>query len=290
MNDIGALIIIGCCMSPAAEPTRLAALTLPARSVTLAAAQAGRIARIDAREGAFVRAGDLLVALDDRVQETRTAIGRAEAESDLEIRLAQIRMQRAIDELERFEELAQTNTASATELLNARAAAAAARVEFEQAHFKRSQAVNNLELQSRLLEQFRLRAPFDGYVCERMKEVGETVEGPEPILVLVQLDPLEVQVDCPIEFATRIAPGQQLRVLPASPGWQPRNGTVTFVNRVADPGSQTFRLKLAVANADQVWISGMKVLVDVPADPAAAGDPAARGNLAARATHPKAGD
>ncbi|MCG3126930.1 MAG: Multidrug resistance protein MdtA [Phycisphaerae bacterium] len=289
VNGIGLLSVIGWC-TLTADSTRLPALTLPARTVTLAAAQPGRIARIEAREGAFVRAGDTLVALDDRVQEVRTAMVRAEAESDLDVRLARIRLQRSRDELERFEELARTQTASATELLNARAGAAAAAVELEQAQFKQSQAGVNLELQSRLLEQFRMRAPFDGYVSERMKEVGETVEGPEPILVLVQLDPLEVQVDCPIELATRVASGQELLVTPELPAWPPRRATVVFVSRVADPGSQTLRMRLAIANADQGWISGMKVFVEIPVERTAAAAADGAGVRAGQAAIAKAGN
>ena len=60
-------------------------MTVPSKVATLASVQPARIARMEVAEGAVVKQGDLVVALDDGVQRVRDAMARAKAESTLEI-------------------------------------------------------------------------------------------------------------------------------------------------------------------------------------------------------------
>jgi RND family efflux transporter MFP subunit len=127
--------------------------------------------------------------------------------------------------------------------------------------FKHAQAAREYEHQRLLLERLRMRAPFAGYVSEVAYEVGETVEEGQAIVTLVSLDPLEVVVDCPLDLASLARVGRQASIAPKGSDAKPRTARIVFANRVIDPASQTFKVKLLVDNEDSAWMAGQKVTV-----------------------------
>ncbi len=239
----------------------------PFRTATLGVARTGRLTRMPIDEGATVEAGALLFGLADEVQRVRAETARLRAESDLEIELARVRMDHAARELERMSELRGDSLASAKELADARSDAEAARIEYALTRRQREEAQLDWMLQERLLDQLSIRAPFDGYVSKRLKQLGETVEVGDGVMTLVQLDPLIVVLDCHLTFAHLIHEGDRLRVRPADAQWRAREGTVIFAGAAADAASQMIRVKLLVPNPDGNWLGGMKVYIQ----PGAAG-------------------
>lgn len=239
-------------------------ITSPFRSATLASVHSGQIADLAVPEGGVVRKGELVFALDDRVQRARTQIAQARAESNLEVDLAAARWGQAKGELERLLALYVDSSASPKELRDARIDADVARLEYEVARFQHDQDIRAHEHERRVLEQFQIRAPFTGYVAQHVKQLGETVDQTEAVAKLAQLDPLLVSVDCPLSMAPLIREGDRVRVRPVDPQWEPRLATVTLASRVADGASQTFKVKLSVDNKDAGWVSGLKVLVEFP--------------------------
>lgn len=244
-------------------------LTSPRQRAVLAAVLPGRIARLPIAEGEMVQTGDVVISLDDAIQTWRTDMARAGAESTLEVDLARQRYERAKLDLDRLANLRGDDSASSKELRDATVAAELERISCETARFNQEQARRALELQQATLAEYRIRAPFSGYVVEHLKHAGETVDALAGILVLAELDPLQVVLDCPLALADEIRVGDRWTVQPAEVTRSPRAGVVTLVNRVADGASQTFKVKLTVDNADGEWISGMRVRVEFDRSPLA---------------------
>ena len=236
-------------------------ITTPYQQATLAAIQPGRIQDILIEEGCWVRAGDLVIQLDDRVQRAKTAISAAQAESTHEIELALARWEGAKKELARLKFLRGDNHASTKELDDATTVEAVARIEYEIAKFEHTQARLVHYREQQVLEEYRIMAPFDGYAHEHLKHPGETVDEREGIVTLMRLDPIKVVIDCPLTLAPALAVGDRVTVVPSDDQWHPRPGKITLVHRVADGASQTFRVKVVVDNPDGHWLSGMKVAV-----------------------------
>ena len=237
-------------------------LTLPSRQSTLSAIQPGRLARIAAPEGSAVKAGELVFALDDGGQEARTLMAEADAASTLDIELAEARWEQAQRDLERIRHISETSGqdfASRKELGDGLSGERIRAVELRIARFVHEQNKLAAQRERRMLEQFRVHAPFDGYVAQYVKELGETVNESEAVVTLAQLDPLLVSLDCPLHFAATLRTGDRVKVSPTDERWSPREGVVSFISRVGDGGSQTIRVEATVENADQSWISGMKV-------------------------------
>lgn len=258
--------------------TTVVGMTAPFETATLAAVQPSLIASIAAPEGGVVRRGDIVVQLDERVQAARAEMAKANAETDLNIDHARARWDRARRDLERLQKLHGSEFASSKEMSDALAEEQIAHVEYDLAHFNQSLAVLAYRREAASLEDFRLRAPFDGYVVAHLKRPGESVNELEGVMTLAQLNPLKVILDCPIESIATIATGQKFWIKPADEHLAPRLGTVLLASRVADGGSQTFRVKLTVENADAAWPAGLKVSVNLTEPVVAAGSAGAEFN------------
>ena len=250
--------------SATAEHRSIIGITGPQREATLAAVQPGRIARIAAPEGSVVEEGSLVFALEDGVQQARVEMAKSAAESTLEVELAEAKWERAQRDLDRLVRLHGSESASSKELNDARSDARIARLEHELAKFAHDQAALAFRREREALDQYYARAPFTGYVVEHLKHDGESVEESEGVVRLVQVDPLQVLVDCPLALAPFVRTGERIHVRPFDADCDARWGTVVLASRVADGASQTFKVKLTVPNGDAAWMSGLKVVVEFP--------------------------
>jgi len=257
---------------PGVEAFRVIGMTAPARTATLASVLPARVSARVAPEGAMVHEGDPVVRLDDAVQRARTEMAKAAAESTLDIERARVRLANAKQEWERLAKLQGKDSATSKELRDAETLAETRRLEFDLATFEHQQADRAFAREKALLAEYLIRAPFDGWVTSHLKQIGETVDQLEGIAVVVQLDPLEVAVDCPLALAPYLTEGQRAEVHPMDGRWAPRSALVTYVSRVANGASQTFKVKLSVPNEDAAWMSGLKVLVDLTPESATVAD------------------
>lgn len=244
-----------------------AGFTAPRRMAILAAAEPGRLHKLLVKEGEFVEAGQLVASLEDETQKARLEMSKHRAESQLLVDQAGIKQKRFDEDRARIEELRTKGKASEAELIAAQADSDIARVQFKLAHWEHQQDQLDVALQSRALERLAVRAPFAGFISERLHELGESVETRDGIVRLIELDTLLVLVDFPLAAAVGLKPGDALRVIPNDKGFESRSGRVEFVNRLADAASQTVRVKLAVPNEDRRWIAGMRVNVELSPSP-----------------------
>ncbi len=243
---------------PHAEVT---GFTAPYQSVMLAAVRTGRVQSQCVAEGAATRAGDVVVRLDGAVQQRRVELAEAAAATTIDIDLAQVRLDQAQLELARLRSAERQSAATANELSTAEGAVRAAKLELAKATFQHEQALRELALERAILDEYTITAPFNGLITEHAKQVGDTVEDREGLVQIVQLDPLVVTVDCPIELAAAVKCGGEALVDGGDRFSSTRTARVIFVNPVADAASQTFKVKLHVPNQDGVWLAGMRVSV-----------------------------
>lgn len=152
------------------EVVHLVGVTAPSREVTLASVLPARVLALPAREGSFVKAGDEIIVLDDRVQRAHTEMAQASAKSTLKIQLTRVLRDNAQREWKRLESLGGQDAASIKELSDTESLAAAAGLEHDIALFDHAQAQRNYERERQLLKEFQLRAPFAGYVSRQHKE------------------------------------------------------------------------------------------------------------------------
>lgn len=246
---------------PRELPSLRVALTAPFHMAQVAALHPGLLHRIAVEEGQKVLRGDVLVELDAEKQRIQTERSRLQAWSLADLELKRIRYEQAQRDLDRLQNLSNDSLSAVKELQDARTSAESWLLELDLALLRRETAIKEYALQQALLNDHTLRAPFAGFVGRRLVDVGASVDELEPILELVQLDPLLVTVDLPLATAIELKTGAKTWVWPVEISDDPRIGSIQSVSKVADGASQRMRVRIVVPNSDGRWPAGMKVHV-----------------------------
>lgn len=108
-----------------------------------------------------------------------------------------------------------------------------------------------------MLQQRTIKAPFDGYVLDTFKHRGEFVDD-QVILRMAQLDPLVIEAIVPMEHFGQIHAGMYADVMPEILINEKVRGQVIAVDRIGDTASNTFGVKLSVANPGNKIPAGLK--------------------------------
>jgi len=174
------------------------------RRSRIAAEIGGRVVEITHREGAIVKAGDVLIRLADvshLAQLELTRHGVSVSESRLED--ACLLRDRSRRELMRVEKLAENNVASADRLDALQYAYDSARVACVAAGAELAQSMAQRQSAEAELAKTLIAAPFDGIVAEVNVEIGEWVTPSPPLLtsppVVDLIDPTSIFVSAPMD-------------------------------------------------------------------------------------------
>jgi RND family efflux transporter MFP subunit len=193
---------------------------------TVSAKVSGTIVKVHVQPGDRVRKGDPLVELDG----TTLAIQLDQARAAHKMALAARANARA--ELGRTRQLFEGGSAPQAVLDRVQASA-------EQAEAGAEQADAQVRLLEQNLRDHVVRAPFDGVVTARMRNVGDflAMMPPTPVATLVAVDAVEVRLSVPEGLAEAVRPGALLRGR-AIPGGLPIEVRVTSVGSVVDPATR----------------------------------------------------
>ena len=188
--------------------------------VELAAQAGGRVQRLLVRSGETVRAGQLLLVLDQTQLRAEVAALRAQAERD------QLNDQR-------YEQLVQQGDASAIQRDAYRAAAVSSRE----------------SLRARLadLAYKDLRAPIAGVVGDLTVKPGDVVQAGTPIGRLIRNQRLLARIDIPTNRAQELQPGQTVELLDTA-GRTLVRGRIESLDPGVTSASQTLLARAAIHN------------------------------------------
>lgn len=207
------------------------------RDVVVAAEESGVIRQIYRDRGATVGAGQAIAKIDDRVLTAQVAQARAAAE------LAQTTYERRKVLWE------QEKIGSEIAYLEARSNA--------------EQAAANLATLEQRLGRTVVRAPFGGFLEDRMIELGSTVTPGTPVARIVDTSPVKVVGAVPERFAADVAPGREVVIRFDAIGTSV-DGTVSFVGSAVDNRSRTFPIEVRVENPDGRFKPEMSANIRMP--------------------------
>lgn len=238
---------------------------------------AGELSGREVEPGEPVSAGDLLLRLDnedyrDSVKETESQLAETRAtlkRDEALLKLARENRQLAEREYQRLEKLGKGSLASLStresarqQLLNLQSEEA--RLVFSQqsgqARLARQEAAHNRALRN--LERSRLLAPFSGRVNRVMVEVGDYVQGSNPVLELIDDAALELDVAVSGDVAAALTLGQVLSV-----DLDGRQADGELVALQIDPDPQTHTHPLRIRISGQGLLPGQLGRVELPLRP-----------------------
>lgn len=243
------------------------------RYVSIGVRVPGRIDRYFVEEGQRVGRGDPLVQLDDRDYQA------AERQALAELEIARADLALASAELERGRTLRRDGVVSRQELDVLRNRAAVARATLARREALLEQARVNLEYTL-------LRAPTDGIVLAKLKEVGEIAvpggfAGSGDLVRLANMADLRAELDVNEADLARVRMGQRAEVVPDAYGDVAYPAEVVKLYPQVDRQKGTLKVEVRVLEPDERLLPDMSVRVRFLASdesgrssPAAVGVPA----------------
>jgi multidrug efflux system membrane fusion protein len=210
--------------------------TEPNRAVEIKAETEGRIVELGSERGTPVAAGERLAALDVRDRNARIA--------EAEALIAQHELQYAA-----AKRLEGQKLVSDAQIAEAYARLVGARAMLEQIRLD--------------LARTEIVAPFDGMLEDRTVELGDYVGVGDPIAQIVDNDPLIAVGEVSEREIDELAIGTLGRAQLVN--GKIIEGALRYVSPVADPNTRTFRIELAIDNADSSLPAGMTAELRLPA-------------------------
>ena len=171
----------------------------PRRKTDVASQLLASVREIKPRPGDRVKAGEVLIVLDDRelVAQQREAVATlAATEAELVTRKSNY---------QRIKSLGGSASVSAEELNNVEGAFRVAETQVKRA----KETISRIEVQ---ISYTRIAASTDGLVSERFIEPGDLAAPGKPLLAVYDPNDLELQVNVPESLAAGIVLGQKLAI------------------------------------------------------------------------------
>ena len=200
--------------------------------VQLAAQAGGRIEQLLVQQGDLVRAGQLLVVLD---------------QSQLQAEVASLRAATSKDRLnyERFEFL-----------VNAGAASAIQRDEIRQRLIETSAGLKAREAD---LAYKDLRAPIQGEIGDLKVKRGDVIKAGDPLTSLILNQRLFVRIDVPAKMRNRLQLGQTVLLSDPDANRELARAKVTSIDPSIKAGDQMLLVKAEIANPRGELRNGLRL-------------------------------
>ena len=249
--------------------------------VTISSEADGKVSRILADLGDRVKAGQVLIRIDNEKQQysyeqQQAALARALAQygatdpqnlPDIEktpdAQRANADLTQATQAYDRASELFKRTLISQQALDDARAALQSKRAMYNsalqngknlRASIQASEAT--MKLAGRQLRDTEIRAPFDGFVEKRLVNPGELVKSQTPVMAIVRLDPLKVTAEIPEKMAPWISTGQPVDLQVDAYPARKFIGKVSRISPGVNTATRAFPFEALVPNTDTVLKPG----------------------------------
>ena len=232
-------------------------LTLPGTvespTVSLVASEVqGLVARLRVREGDVVRRGSPLATLrTNSLEILKRASGAQLEEAKSRRKLAELSLDRA-------RQLHGEGVLSQQELDEAL-------YEYNAWQGRVDRLTAEIEQIDHDMKRSVIRAPFGGTIISKRTEIGEWLDVGSPVVEMISLAILEVRVDVPERFFSKLLPGATARVsFEALQGYESL-GRVSAIIPRADARARTFPVKVEIDNPEGRIGVGMLAEVVLPA-------------------------
>jgi membrane fusion protein (multidrug efflux system) len=265
------------------------AFTRPWRDSVMGFSQSTRVVEIPVVGGQSVKKGDLIIRGEDEEEVARLVLQKMRAESTLTVDKAKKSVELALLVRGRYEEASLRGGTAELETKKAILDHEASIIDRDAAILNQDQEVIAVRLAQARLDRVRIVAPFDGTIDMISVDLGQSVNENDKVTRVVDTSILWVDVGVPTgeSVELKLTKGGSAWALVSLPGQlRVYEGTIIEVSPVADPSSNTRRVRVQIQNSENVvagvttWVRFTKPGAEwndrvVPA-PAGAGETAAK--------------
>ncbi|UZD23361.1 efflux RND transporter periplasmic adaptor subunit [Algoriphagus halophytocola] len=198
----------------------------PSQELKLMSETSGAVVKIYKKKGSFVKRGDLIVQIDDRLIRS-------------EYTIAKLNRDQAEKDLKRFENLANTDAITKKQL------------EENEKAFKIADA--QLAALQKRLDDTQVTAPISGFINEDYYEMGALVSPGMPLADIINKSPLKLSVNVTESEISKVKIGDEIPVKVNAISNQEFTGKVHFISDMAD-ASFKYEVELVMnsKNQDQI--------------------------------------
>ena len=211
------------------------------RSVTLRAPSSGEITMLSAASGRRFAQGETLMRLED-------------ADERFTLTLAEARLDRAMDERDRYMRLENSGVAATVRFQEAQTSFKVVQIELEQARD--------------MLDGRILRAPFDGIPGFASVEIGDRIAAGDPVASFDDRSRILVEFDLPEALLGRVSVG--LPVLADTPSAAGRSfdGEISAIDSRVSAATRTARVRASIDNSEDLLRPGASfaLQLDIPGE------------------------
>ena len=204
----------------------------------------GKITQIFFEEGKRAKEGEMLVKLDD-------AKIKAEIKSiEASILQLQARLNNTKRNVLRYKDLLRDGVIDQKaydDIITQK--------EMGEASIKEAEA--KLSLANERLNDTSINSPFDGFTSERLVSIGDYIGVGDPIVKIVQTDPLKLAFRVPEKYAHSITVGKKVLVNVEAYPEEEFSGTIYFISPDIDTSTRTFLVKAMIPNQENKLSPGM---------------------------------
>jgi RND family efflux transporter MFP subunit len=254
--------------------------------VTLSSEVDGVVSRIGADLGDRVSAGQVLVELDrEKLQysldQQKAAVARSLArygasepgklppvDQTPDVKRAAAELNQAKVAFDRATELSKRKLISQQALDDADATLRTRQAEYESSlQNARNMAADidaasaTVKLAERQLRDASIRAPFDGYVQQRIVSIGELVKAQTPVMRIVRIDPLKVMAEIPEGLTPWVKSGQPVELQVDAYPERSFTGQVSRISPTVNQQTRAFPFEALVPNSQSLLKPGTFVRV-----------------------------
>lgn len=236
---------------PASRALAVNGRVAPTEQVEISATVSGRIVSVPAAEGDSVEAGTVLLVIDgiqqrSAVTQARSQLAAAEAQRD-----------KARTDLERAEAL--RDSVSQKALDDARLAVDTAQKEVDR-------MTSLLEQAEDMLDEYTVKAPFDGTILSRGADPGQVVSSSTPLFLFANLTSLHAEASVDELYASEVRRGLRAVARPAGHA-KVIEGQVIYVSPRVDASTGGRLVQVDLPGAGELDLPvGLTVMLNIVVD------------------------
>lgn len=230
------------------------------QAVDVRASAEGVIESVLVRRGDTVKKGQPLARLASGPELAALNLARSRATMEGEMKAAEARVEITKKKWERADELHKKSFVSANAKDEAEAEYRLATEQLRAAHESRKLAELEVKRSEEVIAQRSVRSPVNGVVVALLLNPGELASSnqKDPILKLMEIDPLNVELILPVSQYGKIKTGQRAKVMPEQPVGGSYTAAVEVVDPTLDAASGTFGVRLRLPNPGNRIPAGVK--------------------------------
>ena len=222
----------------------------PEKKVAVFSRLSAYVKKIIEEEGAFVKKNDILALLDD------IEIKISYEQAKIQLKQAEISLKDEANNYKRNKELIKSDLISEKDFQTSETIYQKAKLEYE----NKVENHKDLELQ---LNYTKIRSPIQGYITERLIEVGARVNPNQQVFTVEDFSPLLIKVYVPTSDIINLKKGMETEVTTDVLKGYKFNGKIKLINPRIDVQSGTVKVTVEIPDPTMKLKPGMFVDVKI---------------------------